>query len=795
MPHSGSVAAANVSTASLDEPSSPLEDYHNDVFDPLRGRAYSAIASEPVFPLIQRVRSEVSSVIDTVLSYEQLKTPAINFSVVRPLSVKLSGSRPPAPLLYALLVNRMKFLAEADDDLAFAGVNTTRGDLCELLAIKLLSGTNQVDLFSVIFQILTPFALSIAYGTAPASLELLHVLTHNFNSFEGVEEDMFANEDPMDETDVKQLLSWGKDQSENVLSLAVFTKAKRFIRSSLVQQVISAIADGSISYRPEGGAHSLLNDDYKSKPVVEVYDWRKEPFLDHYRLRVPGKNFRLKLRAITNDRPPFHQPYEHDSNSSPSRACSPFSYLLSSVTRTSERVTLWETLFVLWSLGFCLDEFASVRENGISAYFFSAYNVMDFVFSLVFLSFLALRTSGLLAGNLDRSELAFDTLSLAGCVLFPRLGISLLRDNIVLLALSAMVREFILFMMLVALCSCGFLCSLYVLGLATGEWGVGRISWLMFKIWLGNSFLGFEAAQQFHPLFGPVLIADVFAWLPTVLSQTLLLTILISLLSNTFAKVQANAEVEILYQKALRTLERVKTDAMSSYIPPLNLAAFVILFTLRPFLSPRFFHKLNVVMIKTFNFPILLFLALATRIQHKSGYGRTALVITRRTKQAWDSLPRGIGWEGASDSLSKLFERELTERAIVVPGMEDPMINGESMKVKTSSATSAQPRAIGRVRTRNLPSAHARMGSLGSPLSKMFRVGEVPADGTTTSDFEAETKSISVDKGVVARLEAIEAALAILVGEIVKSTDRGESEKPPLTSLSGAVEENYAADD
>ena len=69
------VAAANFSTTSLgEEPSSPMDDYHhNDVFDPLLGRAYSAMASEPVFPLIQRVRSEVSGVIDTTLAYEQLK--------------------------------------------------------------------------------------------------------------------------------------------------------------------------------------------------------------------------------------------------------------------------------------------------------------------------------------------------------------------------------------------------------------------------------------------------------------------------------------------------------------------------------------------------------------------------------------------------------------------------------------------------------------------------------------------------------------------------------------------------
>lgn len=44
----------------------------------------------------------------------------------------------------------MQFLAEADAELAFAGVNTTRADLCELLAIKLLSGAPPVVLSVVL---------------------------------------------------------------------------------------------------------------------------------------------------------------------------------------------------------------------------------------------------------------------------------------------------------------------------------------------------------------------------------------------------------------------------------------------------------------------------------------------------------------------------------------------------------------------------------------------------------------------------------------------------------------------
>lgn len=127
---------------------------------------------EPVFALIQRIRKELQTLIDTPLNYEQFKTPAINFSVVRPLLLKLSSNskgkqQPPAALIYALLINRVQFKNEAELDLAFVGVQTARADLCELLATKLLS--------------------------AYSSSELLAVLTTNFNPFNAVTLDMFAD--------------------------------------------------------------------------------------------------------------------------------------------------------------------------------------------------------------------------------------------------------------------------------------------------------------------------------------------------------------------------------------------------------------------------------------------------------------------------------------------------------------------------------------------------------------------------------------------------------------------------
>lgn len=93
--------------------------------DPLLSSAISLATAEPVFPLLQRIRAEVERVVDTPLSWDQLRSPTLNFSVVRPLVLKLTTTggvqrRPAISLIYCLLVARVHFLERADEDLAFA---------------------------------------------------------------------------------------------------------------------------------------------------------------------------------------------------------------------------------------------------------------------------------------------------------------------------------------------------------------------------------------------------------------------------------------------------------------------------------------------------------------------------------------------------------------------------------------------------------------------------------------------------------------------------------------------------
>lgn len=194
-------------------------------------------------------------------------------------------------------------------------------------------------------------------------MELLKVLTKTFNPFLGVEEGMFEEGELRDGEELKRLLKWGKEVEGNSLELGVFSGAKRFIRSPLVQEVVKAIYDGTVIYSPPA-AHSLILDNYKTKPIVTLYDWTTSPLLDYNRLRVPRIRNRLEFFSFATLLGLF---------------------LISQLDHDLERINLWEGLFILWSLGFSFDEFASVKENGLTTYLMGIYNAMDSMFCLVFL--------------------------------------------------------------------------------------------------------------------------------------------------------------------------------------------------------------------------------------------------------------------------------------------------------------------------------------------------------------------------------------------------------------------------
>ncbi len=205
-------------------------------------------------------------------------------------------------------------------------------------------------------------------------------------------------------------------------------------------------------------------------------------------------------------------------------------------------------------------------------------------------------------------------------------------------------------MFLACICFSGFLFSLYMLS-DHSEWPLGKIAWLLLKIWFGSSYLAFDTSASFDPYFGPAIFV-----LYAIVSNTLLLTVLVSLLSNTYSAIAANAEEEVMFHHCAQTLAGVSTDALFSYVPPLNLLCFAVVWPSSYFLTPRWLHKLNVFMIRATTFPFLLLIHAYERLLAvKSGIELTAEK-AGHALSAISLLPK----QGAStaDVLDAVFFRE-----------------------------------------------------------------------------------------------------------------------------------------
>lgn len=127
----------------------------------------------------------------------QLTASDINFSIVRPLVFKYARLKNMA-VVYACLVVRSYFLAEAESDLAFVNVMNSRATLCEIMAMKLLSrfASNYFQLVAVLTTSWNPLA--------GATRETIHEIKQTLG---GREDDDVIN-DPQSALEVSKLLSY-----------------------------------------------------------------------------------------------------------------------------------------------------------------------------------------------------------------------------------------------------------------------------------------------------------------------------------------------------------------------------------------------------------------------------------------------------------------------------------------------------------------------------------------------------------------------------------------------------------
>ncbi|KAJ3968495.1 hypothetical protein EV361DRAFT_414763 [Lentinula raphanica] len=563
------------------------------------------IDATPVYPIIHSIRADIIHFIDTPLSYDALTAPDLTYTLIRPLVEKYGAMQRDGnmSIVFCFLLNRVYF--SRDQNMATSSVSRTRAELCEILAIRALR----------------------EYGNN--LLELAMVLTTSWMVYSGADDTVMelAREEREDL----------EERVGNAIEMAILGRSKRFIKSSSCQKVIDAIWSGKCVYQAES-SHSILSDTYKRNPI-HFYDPHKAPLLDHYRLKVP---FIRSVLEYTNFLILF------------------VLFILAIEWNTRDTLNAPEVIFMIYALGFCLEKVAAMQEHGIQVYFKGTWNGFDLAFVTTFMLYAILRLYGVFHHSLWARSTGIDCLAVIACLMFPRLAFVTLRNNLMVLSLRAMITQFVALMLIAAFCFGGFLYALWTLSRNEAQYSAGTIAWWMLDLWFGLDASGFERSTQFHQVFGPVLMVTY-----AMLSNTLLLTVLVSILSNTFATINEDAAAEAMFRKAVSTIEGVKADSLFSYQPPINLIALCFMLPLSYVLTPRWFHKVNVLMIRIMNLPALLVIALYERqAQHNgtTGFYETLIVVTEK---AYDSLPRQLkrlsifeGLVGYDNSIDAIFEIE-----------------------------------------------------------------------------------------------------------------------------------------
>jgi hypothetical protein len=136
--------------------------------------------------------------------------------------------------------------------------------------------------------------------------------------------------------------------------------------------------------------------------------------------------------------------------------------------------------------------------------------------------------------------------------------------------------------------------------LARDHLTLSEVSWILVKVFFGSSYLGFDVMNKISPLFGPPLMI-VFVCLTNIL----LITSLISILSNSFAKVTAHAREEYQYVYSVYVLEASTSNRLTHFYPPLNLIPLILIRPIRLFVSAEKLRNIRILLLKATHAPMV----------------------------------------------------------------------------------------------------------------------------------------------------------------------------------------------
>jgi hypothetical protein len=613
----------------------------------------------PVYKNMHRIRRLVMASIDDPYSIDQLMSPRMNVALVRPLTDRLYDPDD-ISMVYCLLVNRARFMRDQNFQNHHQTVNLSRAMLCELIAVRMLRKFNE------------------DHPTRSGLLMLANILVSGFEPFQNCPEDVLKdNQELLHRRMSRGPPAW--DKTTNALEVAIISESKVFLASSACQRVVESLYRGRIVYTPNS-LLDIIPDHYKRK-VISLYDPKRAPMLNHYRLIVPRTRALLEFGHFV---------------------LLMFLYVMTMVRRDGSRVTGWEVCFLFYSAGWMLDELASMLEHGWLVHTQNLWSFLDISLVVIYTIYFAVRFHGWTIDNDEFGIQALDVLACAAPIMLPRLAFNMMPENLLFISLRAMMKDFIVLTAVAGWCFAGFLFAMAWLS----RWRshvdepitLVTISKWMLWIWFGLDGTGVERSVDFHMILGPLLMIS-FAFI----GNTLFLTILVSMLTNTFSKIAANATQEIQFRRAVLTFEGVKSDAIFAYRPPFNILAVLVLVPLRFLTSERWFHKIHVAAARTLNAPILFAISFYERRylwqSPRRGSHGGALKTRSARQNMWSSLI-GVAGFSAHRDLNEVFELD-PPQLMVDEIEEEDVIDDEFLEAAYLGAVGGGTGSSARQRSRS----------------------------------------------------------------------------------------------
>lgn len=291
-------------------------------------------------------------------------------------------------------------------------------------------------------------------------------------------------------------------------------------------------------------------------------------------------------------------------------------------TTVSEPIDIFEWFLYFFTIGYILDEISKFYYIGWAyLQFWNCFNdtlylIVSISMSLRFISVSPLQT------KYTREEwdmVSYRILSCAAPLIWSRLLLYLESERFVgamLVVLKHMMKESLIFFVLLALIMIGFLQGFLGLDSADGKREItGPILTNLIVTVLGSG--SFDIFERFAPPYAAILYYGY-----CFIISTILLNILIALYSNAYQKVVDNADDEFMTLMSQKTLRFIRAPDEDVFVPPLNLIE-IIMFPIIKILPKPWSGDITKFLMTIMYSPILLYVSIKeVRIARRVQYNR-----------------------------------------------------------------------------------------------------------------------------------------------------------------------------